>query len=188
MTRIVLTGSESTGKSTLAAQLAEHFHAPLVPEFLRAYAAERGGRLGLADVDAIARGQIELEDRVALGHVTDSTSRPASDLLILDTDLLSAVVYNHHYYGECPAWIDEAARTRAADLYLLLDIDAPWIPDPLRDRGSQREEMQRLFRGALEERELSYVSITGSWEQRRRLAIAAIKKLLEPSFRFQESS
>lgn len=180
MTRIVLTGSESTGKSTLAAGLADHFHAPLVPEFLRVFADEHEGRLGPTDVDAIARGQIELEDRIARGRPAASPARTAGDLLILDTDLLSAVVYNHHYYGECAAWIEEAARRRAGDLYLLMDIEVPWIPDPLRDRRDRREEMHMLFREALEERELPWVSISGSWEERRRRAIAAIVRLLEP--------
>lgn len=182
MTRIVLTGSESTGKSALAAELAGHFHAPLVPEFLRSYAAEREGRLGPADVDAIARGQIELEDRIALRDPASTPSRTGGELLILDTDLLSAVVYNHHYYGECPAWIEQAARRRAADLYLLMDIDVPWIPDPLRDRGDQREAMHTIFRKALEERELSWVPVSGSWDRRRLRAIAAIENVLRSKF------
>jgi len=179
MKRIVLTGSESTGKSTLAADLADHFQAPLVPEYLRLYVDEHQGRLGPTDVEGIAWGQIELEDRIARGPGA-WPSRAASELLILDSDLLSAVVYNHHYYGECPAWIEEAARMRAADLYLLMDIDVPWIPDPSRDRGDRREEMHRLFREALEERELPWMPISGSWEQRRRRAISAIEGLLEP--------
>lgn len=179
MKRIVLTGSESTGKSTLAAQLADHFHAPLVPEFLRRYADEHEGRLGPADVEAIARGQIELEDRIALESRLQRTARTA-DLLILDTDLLSAVVYNHHYYGECPGWIDVEAGRRAADLYLLLEIDVPWIPDPLRDRGDQREVMHKLFRDALEARRLPWVAIAGGWAERKRVSIAAIESVLEP--------
>ena len=179
MKRIVLTGSESTGKSTLAAQLAEHFHAALVPEFLRRYADEHQSRLGPEDVEAIAKGQMELEDRIAEDSRSQRSARTA-DLMILDTDLLSAVVYNRHYYGECPAWIEKEAARRAADLYLLLDIDVPWIPDPLRDRGSQRAEMQRLFRDAIEEGGLPWVLISGPWEQRRQRAIAAIEQLLEP--------
>lgn len=179
MTRIVLTGSESTGKTTLASELAAHFQAPLVPEFLRVYAEQRRGVPGLADIDAIARGQVELEDRIAREH-RQSLSPYDGDLLILDTDLLSAVVYNHHYYGDCPAWIDAAARERAGDLYLLMDIDAAWVPDPLRDRGHRREEMHGLFRKALEERELPWVAISGSWVQRKRRAVAAIERVSKP--------
>lgn len=178
MKRIVLTGSESTGKSTLAAQLADHFHAALVPEFLRRYADEHQGRLGPEDVEAIARGQIGLEDRIAVESRSHQPARTA-DLMILDTDLLSAVVYNRHYYGECPAWIEEEAARRAADLYLLLDIDVPWTPDPLRDRGDQREVMQTLFRDALEEHRLPWIAITGSWDERKRMSIAAIESVLK---------
>lgn len=173
MKRIVLTGSESTGKSTLAAELADHFHAPLVPEFLRIYASRLETDLGPEDVDAIARGQIELEDRIA-------SASAGRNLMILDTDLLSAVVYNHHYYGDCPAWIEEEFRTRAGDLYLLMDIDAPWIPDRLRDRGDRREEMHGLFRTALSQRGLNWVVIRGSWEERRRGAVEAVERVLKP--------
>jgi len=173
MKRIVLTGSESTGKSTLAAELADHFHAPLVPEFLRIYASGLETDLGPEDVDAIARGQIELEDRIA-------SASAGRNLLILDTDLLSAVVYNHHYYGDCPAWIEEESRRRAGDLYLLTDLDAPWIPDRLRDRGERREEMHALFRSALSRRAVNWVPISGSWEVRRKRAVEAVERQLEP--------
>ena len=46
--------------------------------------------------------------------------------MLLDTDLVSTVVYSRHYYGDCPAWIEAAAVRRLADLYLLHDIDVPW--------------------------------------------------------------
>jgi len=173
MKRIVLTGSESTGKSTLAAELADHFHAPLVPEFLRIYASRLESTPGPADVDAIARGQIELEDRIAL-------TSAGRNLMILDTDLLSALVYNHHYYGDCPVWIEEEFRARAGDLYLLMELDAPWIPDRLRDRGDRREEMHALFRTVLSQRAVKWVPISGSWEERRRRAVEAVERELEP--------
>jgi NadR type nicotinamide-nucleotide adenylyltransferase len=166
---VVVTGSECTGKTTLAEGLARHYGTAWVPEFIRDFVAKRGATLTFEDVDPVAHGQIALEDRHAA---------QVSELLIHDTDLLSAVVYNRHYYGDCPAWIEEAFMKRAADLYLLAGIDVPWVADGLlRDRGDRREEMQELFRNALVGRRLPFTEIGGSRNERMAAAIAAIDSL-----------
>jgi NadR type nicotinamide-nucleotide adenylyltransferase len=165
--RVVLTGSECVGKTTLARELALHFDTVWVSEFGREYVDRKGVFPDASDVEPIARGQIAKED---------SFARAANRIMILDTDLISTCVYAEHYYGVCQDWIREASIDRATGLYLLLDIDVPWTPDPPnRDRGHMREEMQELFRAALEERDITWVDIRGSWEERREAAIAAIE-------------
>ena len=138
--RVVVTGSECTGKTTLARSLAARFSAPSVGEFCRGYQGAKGAPLDASDVEPIARGQVA---------EADEAEARAGALLVLDTDLVSTAVYARHYYGECPAWIDEACRARRADLYLLCAPDLPWQADGVRDRGDRREEMQRLFAAAL---------------------------------------
>ena len=165
MIKVVLTGSESTGKTELARRLAEHFRAPMAEEFVRAYAAERGGVIGFEDHGPIARGQMALEDA--------ATAR-GDRLVILDTDLVSTVVYCEHYFGSCPQWIANEARERAGQLYLLLKPDVPWIPDGVRDRGDHREEMHALFQSKLGALGLNYEEIGGTREQRFQRAVAAI--------------
>jgi NadR type nicotinamide-nucleotide adenylyltransferase len=166
--RVVLTGSESTGKSTLAAALARRYNAPLVPEFVRGYAEERGGVIEFSDHGPIARGQIALEDEHA---------QRGGELLVQDTDLLSTVVYCRHYFGRCPEWIEAAAHARRPDLYLLCEIDAPWIADGVRDRGDRRDEMQSLFREAVRASGVHSVAITGDETTRLAAAVAAIDSL-----------
>jgi nicotinamide riboside kinase len=117
------------------------------------------------DVEAIAMGQIALEDRY---------SAHARGLLVLDTDLFSTVVYGGHYYGTVDPWIERLALERRGDLYLLLDIDVPWVADPIRDRGQQRAEMHGLFRGVLQRHQLPHVTISGSWSERFDRALLAI--------------
>jgi len=170
MIRVVVTGSECTGKTTLAEALAEHYGTAWVPEFVRQFVLDKGALPDYGDVEEIARGQIGLEDQMA------ST---ATRLLVQDTDLLSTVVYSRHYYGDCPAWIENELRGRAAHLYLLAGIDVPWTPDgDQRDRGDRRQEMQGLFRTALTDRGLRFVEINGSPRQRLEIAIVAIDDLL----------
>ena len=172
MKRIVVTGSESTGKSELARKLAEHYDAELVPEFVREFAESKRGPIDFSDHGPIARGQMELENHHV--RVAERGGRP----VIQDTDLLSTVVYCDHYFGGCPPWIIEAARERRPDLYLLLEIDVPWIADGIRDRGHLREEMQRLFRGAVIASGAPWARIEGSWNDRWRLATASVDAAL----------
>ena len=170
MRRIVVTGSECTGKTTLAEHLAACFNTVWVPEYSREYADQRGGLLNDSDVEPIARGQMSLEDEY---------SARAREILILDTDLISTVVYSHHYYGHCPAWIENECRRRMASLYLLLHPDVPWLADGIRDRGEARAEMHGLFRNALGRFGARFVDITGDWNIREQNAIEAVKRVLE---------
>jgi NadR type nicotinamide-nucleotide adenylyltransferase len=148
--RVCLIGPECTGKTTLAARLAEHFNAPWVPEFAREYASRVARPLTVDDVEPIARGQIALVD-----------AAPKDGLVIFDTDLISTVVYATHYYGQCPEWIEAAAAARKADLYLLTDIDVPFIADSLRDSAAPREMLYDNFAGTLKNYEANVVPITG---------------------------
>lgn len=170
--RVVLTGSESTGKTALTADLARHYGAVWVPEYVRGYAEWKRAPLDASDVEPIGLGQVAAQDRaLAL----------AKRLLLLDTDLLSTAIYARHYYGAIPEWIEAAATTRRADLYLLCDIDVPWAPDPQRDRPREREAMQALFRDELVARRCRFVEIRGSWRERFLAAQLAIDDLVAVS-------
>jgi NadR type nicotinamide-nucleotide adenylyltransferase len=166
--RVVLTGSECTGKSTLAERLAAHYAAELVPEFVRTYAERKGGAIDFSDHGPIARGQMALEDE----HIAR-----ARDLVIQDTDLLSTVVYCNHYFGRCPAWITEAAAARKPDLYMVCEIDLPWVGDGVRDRGHMRDEMQQLFRDAVAASGVPHVLISGDADARFATAKTAIDRI-----------
>jgi NadR type nicotinamide-nucleotide adenylyltransferase len=174
MVRVVFTGSESTGKTTLAYQLAGPLDAIIVPEYVRDYAARKGAPIEFSDHGAIARGQIELED----AHIARAAAEGKA-LVIQDTDLLSTVVYCEHYFGRCPDWIRAAAAERRPDLYLLMEIDVPWIADEVRDRGGERrDEMQQLFREAVKNSGVEYDVIAGSWAQRYERAMSAIAAVM----------
>jgi NadR type nicotinamide-nucleotide adenylyltransferase len=168
---VVITGSECTGKTTLAKELAAHYAAPCSPEHVRDYLDRKGLPLDASDVEEIARGQVEVED---------AAISAGTGVVIKDTDLISTVVYSAHYYGACPGWVERAARDRLGHVYLLLHPDVPWVADGMqRDRPEQRERLHALFRTRLASFGARVVEVRGDWDARREQALAAIALLLE---------
>ena len=169
--RICVTGPESTGKTTLARQLAELTRAEWIPEASRIYAERVDRELVASDVSPIAREHLALADPAA----ERARSRGAG--LVLDTDLVSTMVYARHYYDAVPAWIRNAERARRADLYLLCDVDVPWVADGVRDRPTDREAMFDQFRRALARRRANVIVVRGEWDARWALARDAVASL-----------
>ena len=167
--RVVVTGSECTGKTTQAAGLARRFRAPWSGEFSRAYAESLGRPLTLDDVPRIAEGQVAAEEQ-AKGR--------AGRLAVHDTDLLSTVVYSRHYFGCCPAEVERLAAARRPDLYLLHHPDVPWIADPSRDRPHERALLHALFAEAVAASGVPVADIHGDWDERSQTATRAVEDLL----------
>ena len=171
MLRISLTGPESAGKSTLAAQLAAHYGTTFVPEYARAYLEAHGAAYTLPDLTAIARGQLAAEEAAAT---------QATRLLFCDTDLLVIKIWAENAFGTCPAWVRaELARPRYVAT-LLLAPDLPWTPDPLREHPdpAQRWHFYNLYRAELVSRQWPFVEINGPPAQRLVQARAAVDALL----------
>lgn len=173
--RIAVFGTESTGKTVLAQQLAEFFGEPWAPEFVREYWESNGGKIGPEDLAAIARGQMANEE-AAVGR--------ARRLVFCDTELITCTLWNDLLFpGACPAWVRTEAeqRARSYTLYLLCDADVSFAPDPQRcfPGDTERAEGRRLWRHALASRGLPFVEIRGDWSERERAAIAAVQAALD---------
>jgi len=167
---VVMTGSECTGKTTLARSLARRYGADWLPEAARLEADRKGAPLEAQDVEPIALRHLEAESAALL---------QSPRLLLLDTDLVSTVVYARDYYGGCPEWIVEAARERRGHLYLLHHTDVPWIADGVqRDRPNDRARMHDLFVRTLAEFGARVIDVRGGWEEREAHAGRAIDAIL----------
>lgn len=173
--KVVLFGPESTGKTTLAEQLANHYQTEWVPEFMRRYLEkkweEKKEIIVREDLIPIAKGQLEFENEQA---------KKANKILFCDTNLLELKVYSEYYYdGYCPEFIRNEATKNKYHIYLLTYIDIPWTSDFLRDRPNNREEMFQLFENELKIQKFPYVIIKGSGEERFNRAKNAIDELLQ---------
>jgi HTH-type transcriptional regulator, transcriptional repressor of NAD biosynthesis genes len=168
--RVCIFGPESTGKSTLARDLAVHFDTVYVSEFARGLLDRKQGVCESSDIPLIARGQAAGEDAMA---------RRANKILFCDTDLLTTTVWSEFLFGSCPADICHAALGRRYDLYLLLDVDVPWVDDRQRYLPYSRREFFDRCRDVLDVQERPYCTIRGSdWSQRFHQACQHVKRLL----------
>lgn len=166
--RVVVTGAESTGKTTLAMTLGESFGAPVVPEVLRMW-VDRVGRLPLEkDLSEIASEFIRADERA---RATDQS------LVVYDTDLATLSIYWDYYFGSSPTWLYEEMLVRRPRLYLLAGDDIAWTADAQRDSPAVRAALQASFESVIPSLAPT-VRVTGNQEDREEIARIAIAEVL----------
>ena len=183
LVRVVLFGPESTGKSTLAARLAERFRAPWSAEFVREYWEKHDGVIGPEDLDAIARGQAAGEDAASARALETKHDAGGAGVVFHDTDVLTCTIWDDLLFpGACPAWVREEAarRVRATDLFLFCDTDLPWAPDPQRCFPDEagRAMCRRVFLEKLEATGARWVRVWGTEQEREARAAAQVEGML----------
>ena len=164
---VVLTGVESTGKSTLAEALAATLGRPLVAEAARSYLAQRGGRYDEADL-------------LALGRRQWAWARWPKAPAVLDTDLWTLVLWAEERYGRVAPWLEDAAAAQGARVYLLCAPDLPWAPDPLREHPAEadRQRLHARYRACLQGQRWPWVEIGGTGAARLQHALTALSPML----------
>ncbi|MBZ9628350.1 ATP-binding protein [Psychroflexus sp. CAK57W] len=173
LTKIVLFGPESTGKSTLAEALANAYHTEWAPEFARDYLQEKYNNsaevCAPSDLIPIAKGQIQLENEKA---------KKAKEFLFCDTNVLQTLTYAKTYFEnfEDPV-LEECVKQHDYAHYFLTYIDAPWVEDDLRDKPNERNKMFAIFENTLIQRDIPYTILKGDLSQRLQLAKSTIKTL-----------
>ncbi len=168
MIKISITGPESTGKSWLAQQLAEHYNTPWVPEFARQYFEEINRPYTFDDILHIAQKQYELENAAA----------ESSNLLFCDTDFCVTSIWCNVKYGKCHDWITHKLEENHYNLYLLCDIDLPWEYDPMREHPDMRSELFGMYRTMLESNKFNFRIVSGTGTQRLQNAIRYVDAFL----------
>jgi NadR type nicotinamide-nucleotide adenylyltransferase len=167
--KIAITGPESTGKSTLARQLAIHYKTVWVPEYARTYIEKLDRLYYKDDLLAILKGQIKSEEELMC---------KADKFLFCDTDLTVIKIWAEHKYGSVDPCILSEFAHRSYDLYLLLDIDLSWQFDPQREHPDKRKFFFDWFERELKHKKAHYHIISGNNDDRFKNACSIIDALL----------
>ncbi len=166
--KIVITGPESTGKTTLSESLALKLNAEWIPEYARNYIENLNRPYTSKDIETIAQYQIRMENRI--------TKANPKGIFVFDTWLILTKVWFEVVYGTSPSWINSYISASNIDLFLVCSPDVPWIADPVRENGG--EMRNRLFERYCNEIELfgfNYEIIEGLGEVRLQNALNILK-------------
>jgi NadR type nicotinamide-nucleotide adenylyltransferase len=178
--RVVVTGAESTGTTTLCIALADAYGTEWIPEYGRLYTEERDGGLDTEwrsdEFDIIVDRQIELEE-AALRRVP----RP---LLICDTDVVATAIWHERYVGHPAQRLEKRAAEHLPALFIVTGDEIPFVQDGLRDGEHIRHQMQQRFRDVLDGYPTPWIEVRGSVEERVTQSRIAIDAMLENALRF----
>ncbi|MEI2739243.1 MAG: ATP-binding protein [Chitinophagaceae bacterium] len=181
--KIVVIGPESTGKSTLCEQLAQHYETMWCPEFAREYLLRNGTDYEFDDLLTIAKGQLALEDEYTT--TLERNSLPMLEAgghlpLFIDTDMYVMKVWCEFVFRRCHRFILDQIVTRKYDLYLLCNTDLPWVKDELREYPDleSRRKLYHIYKDIMVNQPIPWVDIRGNDDERLQLAIRAIDPLL----------
>ena len=168
MRKVVILGPESTGKSTLCEQLAEHYKTCWCPEFAREYLLSKGKTYSYEDLLNIAMGQLELEDTMV--------SVAKNGFYFIDTDMYVMKVWCEVAFEQCHKWILDQIAVRQYDLYLLCCVDLPWVKDELREYPDPgiRHKLFNMYKDIVINSGTRWAEVSGTDTQRLQTAVSII--------------
>jgi len=167
--RIALIGPESTAKSTLSEELANHYKTHWVKEFSREYLSGINRKYTLDDILLITKQQLKIENDLL---------KSANNMIFADTELIISKVWCEDVFNVCPPWISDNILPNKYDLYLLTFPDLKWEEDPVRENPNRREFFFNWYERELKMINANYSIIRGSGKARLTNAIGAIEKFI----------
>jgi NadR type nicotinamide-nucleotide adenylyltransferase len=178
--KIVVIGPESTGKSTLCEQLANHYKTDWVKEYAREYLLANGTDYTFNDLLVIAKGQLDAEDKCSMLNAQRSTLNNKPSTIFIDTDMYVMKVWCEFVFEKCHNFILNQIVERKYDLYLFCNVDLPWVKDELREYPDleSREKLYHIYKDALINQNVPWIDISGNYEERLKRAINAVDKII----------
>ena len=169
ISKIVITGPESTGKTELAQALALKYRTLWVPEYARNYVENLDRPYDYNDVVRIAQHQIIEEETY--------TAKAGQGILFFDTWLVITKVWFDLVFGKCPDWVSDHISSSKIDLFLVCNTDLPWIADPVRENGGEkRDQLLKLYCEEIHSFGFDYEIIDGFGPERTENALQALSR------------
>ena len=168
MKKVVVTGPESTGKTSLAMQLSEVFKCTLVGEYARTYLNKLDRSYHQYDLTHIAKGQFDMQNKTL----------KESSLLICDTDLLTIKIWSEFKYGNCDPWIVNSLVDNLPDLYLICYPDLKWEYDPQRENPNDGMELFEIYLAEIKKLGVPFQIIKGLGEERTEKGLKVVEKII----------
>ena len=170
---VAVVGPESTGKTTLALELAAAFDVPCLAEYAREYLEERLERTGDASYDEEDLATIAHEHMRREADFVRSAGRGG----VIDTDLIVMLIWWNERFGAAPRWLHNGIARQPKRLHLLCRPDLPWRADPLRESEHDRERLFEVYRSLLTNLHLPFAIVTGQGRARLESAHAAVRSV-----------
>ena len=177
--RVVLIGAESTGKTTLARQLAEVFETEWVPEFGREHWERKLASRGITDPPPGWSPDEFVEIATEQQAREEAVARRANRVLFADTNAFATGTWHERYHRGRDARVDAIGARDKVDLYLLTAPDVPFVQDGFRDGEHVRDWMDRRFAEQLAVAHAPFLRLSGPYEHRFHEARAAVGRLLD---------
>jgi NadR type nicotinamide-nucleotide adenylyltransferase len=173
--KIVIIGPESTGKSSLSHALANHFNGLAVEEYAREYLLTNGTDYTYENLLDVAKGQLALEDKAIQEIILNQSIRPFA---FIDTDMYVMKVWCEFVFQQCHPFILDQIVERKYDLYLLCNVDVPWVKDELREYPdlATRQTLYHHYRDIMLNQQVPWIDISGDYNTRLQTAIAGVEK------------
>jgi NadR type nicotinamide-nucleotide adenylyltransferase len=175
--KIVVLGPESTGKSTLCQELAQHYQCLWCPEYAREYLLKNGMNYSFENLLTIAKGQLALEQ-----EYLEKARQRKDPYLFVDTDQYVMKVWCEFVFGKCHQWIIDQIVVSSCDHYFLCNNDLPWVKDELREYPDleSREKLYNIYKDIMINQSVPWTEIHGNAEIRLKVALEALSKLPKP--------
>jgi NadR type nicotinamide-nucleotide adenylyltransferase len=167
MRKIAIVGAECTGKSVLTEALAKAYNCPFVTEFAREYLGKLKQSYTALDVQAIARGQLSLED--------EAVASAEAPYLFCDTNLWVIKVWMDNSYKVTPEWIEREIQQRPYHLHIVTDYNIPYETDSLREHPNQRAHFTDIYRNLLDANNVPYIYVQGGLKERIKQVITSLQ-------------
>ena len=166
--RIVITGAESTGKSTLALALSIEFGGFLIPELARAYVEGLNRAYTYNDVVTIANQQVQAENNLP----------KEKKIVFYDTWFVITKIWFKEVYNTIPEWLDQYMLSNKPDLFLVCENDIEWVFDPVRENKDKREYLKMRYIEEIEKLNVPWRLVSDTDEARTINAIKLVKDFL----------